>query len=86
MIKAHGFEIPKYNKYKSVEQQLEHLESEIEEVRDAYKRKTPEEFQVEVTDILFSAITLFRNAIPDEDKEKAVAYVIYKNKKRGYYD
>ena len=85
MIKYKNIELPAYKDYKSVEKQLEHIKSELQECLTAYEKETPERFAEEVCDVLLSAVTLFTKAIPDKNKDEALTYVIFKNKKRGYY-
>lgn len=69
----------------TIYEQLKHVESELQEIKDAF---CDEKFIEEIVDLHHSVETLIRILMEQEgvDIEKYRRAVIEKNRKRGYYD
>lgn len=67
--------------------QLEKIDSEVEESRDAYfYASNYVAFGIELMDVIHAAETALRMNFTDEEVENMQQLTVSKNKKRGYYN
>lgn len=68
-------------------EQIEKIDSEVEEVSRAYFGELNDAaFGIELMDVIHAAETALRMNFTDEEVENMHQLTISKNKKRGYYD
>jgi len=77
---------PECKKYKSMEDQVEHIANELEEVCDSFLEADARGVVIEILDVIHACETLLRNMVSNEELEEFVEEVIKKNEERGYYE
>jgi hypothetical protein len=84
----YNFPATRFANENSLEQQLVHIISEMDEVSQAYNEESPERLTEEIFDLLHSvetAIRMIEKEMGKKDMAKIELSVWKKNLERGYY-